>query len=301
MKNTSLTDDHFARPAECDIILGSDCIFTILRNVRIVGSEGQLITQRTIFGWVVAGQIQSNYNPSSITQSHAICMESENNNDSILQNFWQNEELAVKKHFSSEEEEFYENNFKSTYKINDEGRLVVRLPVYKDVNQLGDTKRMAVSRLLAMETKFKFDSKLVKDYKAFMSEYEELKYMSIVKDRNSSKFEYFLPYQAVRKSDSISTRLRVVFDGSCKPPNFHSLNYILGIGQILQTNIFTILIRFRLKKFAFTVDIQQMYLQILVDPEDQDLQRIVWRNSSNFDIKEYQLCTVTYSTSSAPF
>ena len=301
LKNISLADDNFARPAECDIILGSDCFFTILRNARIVGSQGQPIAQSTIFGWVVAGQIQNNYNISSITQSHVICMESENNIDSVLQKFWQTEELSVKKSFLSEEEEFCENHFKSTYKFNDEGRFVVRLPIYKDVNELGDTKRMAVSRLLAMETKFKFDHKLERDYKAFMLEYEELKHMSIVKDRNSSKFEYFLPHHAVRKSDSISTKLRVVFDGSCKSPNSHSLNYILGIGQILQPDIFTILIRFRLKEFAFTADIQQMYRQILVDPEDQDLQRIVWRNSSNSDIKEYKLCTVTYGTSSAPF
>ena len=51
-------------------------------------------------------------------------------------------------------------------------------------SQLGDTKGMAVSQLLAMETKFKFDTKLEKDYKAFMLEYEGLKHASLVKDRN---------------------------------------------------------------------------------------------------------------------
>ncbi|GBM03084.1 hypothetical protein AVEN_14583-1 [Araneus ventricosus] len=43
-----------------------------------------------------------------------------------------------------------------------------------------------------------------------------------------------------------------------------------------------------------------MYRQVLVDPEDQNLQKIVWRNSSDSAIKEYKLSTVTYGTSSTP-
>ena len=45
MKTISLARDHFARPAECNIILGSDCFFTILRKSRIIGSERQPIAQ----------------------------------------------------------------------------------------------------------------------------------------------------------------------------------------------------------------------------------------------------------------
>jgi hypothetical protein len=36
-------------------------------------------------------------------------------------------------------------------------------------------------------------------------------------------------------------------------------------------------------------------------PEDRDLQRILWRTSPDQPIQEYQLNTVTYGTSSAPF
>jgi len=44
-----------------------------------------------------------------------------------------------------------------------------------------------------------------------------------------------------------------------------------------------------------------MYCQINVHPQDQDLQRILWRYSSEEPIQEYQLTTVTYGTSSAPY
>jgi hypothetical protein len=44
-----------------------------------------------------------------------------------------------------------------------------------------------------------------------------------------------------------------------------------------------------------------MYRQIVVHPQDRDLQRILWRYSPEEPIQKYRLTTVTYGTSSAPF
>ncbi|XP_043478500.1 uncharacterized protein LOC122508897 [Leptopilina heterotoma] len=44
-----------------------------------------------------------------------------------------------------------------------------------------------------------------------------------------------------------------------------------------------------------------MFRQILVHPEDRDLQRILWRSTPEKPIEEYRLCTVTYGTACAPY
>ncbi|GFW17952.1 integrase catalytic domain-containing protein [Trichonephila clavipes] len=44
-----------------------------------------------------------------------------------------------------------------------------------------------------------------------------------------------------------------------------------------------------------------MYRQILVDPNQRDLQRIMWKTSADAPVKTYKLSTVTYGTVSAPF
>ncbi|GFS84733.1 DUF1758 domain-containing protein [Nephila pilipes] len=119
LKGVPLSDKDFSRPSECDIISGSDCFFTILRNWKIIGAEGQPIAQSTMFGCVVAGQIQKDSNSSTYTQLHLIRVKNDSNIDSILQQFWQMEELPSLKSLLSEEEEFCETYFKSTYKIND--------------------------------------------------------------------------------------------------------------------------------------------------------------------------------------
>ena len=44
-----------------------------------------------------------------------------------------------------------------------------------------------------------------------------------------------------------------------------------------------------------------MYRQILVNPKDSNLQRIVWRDASHRELQHYALRTVTYGTASAFF
>ncbi|GFY39607.1 DUF1758 domain-containing protein [Trichonephila inaurata madagascariensis] len=45
LKSIPLADEDFSRPSECDVILGSDCFFSILRNGRITGPKGSLKAQ----------------------------------------------------------------------------------------------------------------------------------------------------------------------------------------------------------------------------------------------------------------
>ncbi|GFV35050.1 DUF1758 domain-containing protein [Trichonephila clavipes] len=145
LKSIPLSDEEFMSPKECDIILGSDCFFDILRSGKIVGSKNEPIAQRTMFGWVVAGKLNVKNKEPHELYSHFLSTENELNTDSLLQRFWEMEELSVKKQFLSDEEQFCENHFKSNFKYNDEGRFVVKLPIYRDTSRLGNTKGIAIS------------------------------------------------------------------------------------------------------------------------------------------------------------
>jgi len=73
------------------------------------------------------------------------------------------------------------------------------------------------------------------------------------------------------------------------------------VGPTLQDDLFSVLTRFRTFKIALTADITKMYRQVLIEPTQTSLQRIFWRNSIDESIKIYELVTVTYGTSAAPF
>lgn len=111
---------------------------------------------------------------------------------------------------------------------------------------------------------------------------------------------FYLPHHAVFK-ESTTTKLRVVFNASCKTANGRSLNDEMLVGPKLQDDLVNIMVRFRLHKTAFAADVAKMYRQILVREEDRDYQRVLWRDNPSEPIKKFQLTTVTYGTSAAPF
>lgn len=52
---------------------------------------------------------------------------------------------------------------------------------------------------------------------------------------------------------------------------------------------------------AFSADLEKMYRQIRINHQDLDFQRILWRNSPNDKIQDYQLQTITYGTACAQY
>ena len=102
------------------------------------------------------------------------------------------------------------------------------------------------------------------------------------------------------KESSRTTKLRVVFDGSAPTTTGVSLNDVLHTVPKLQDDIFLILLRFRFYQYVITGDVEKMYRQFLVRPEDRKFQQILWRNSDG-EVDTYQLNTVTFGLSAAPY
>ncbi|XP_055527009.1 uncharacterized protein LOC129719641 [Wyeomyia smithii] len=111
---------------------------------------------------------------------------------------------------------------------------------------------------------------------------------------------YYLPHHAVIKPESTTTKLRVVFDGSCHTSTGVSLSDALMVGPVVQDDLFSIISRIRFHRFDLVADVAKMYRMVRVQPPDQHLQRILWRDSADQPLKSYQLTTVTYGTASAP-
>jgi len=118
-----------------------------------------------------------------------------------------------------------------------------------------------------------------------MKECEELGHMEPVKSQEGKQTCYFIPHHPVFKETSTTTKTRVVFDGSAMTFNGMSLNDILQEGPTVQQDLYSIVLRFKPHQVCFTADIAKMYRQINVRPQDRDLQRILWRYSSEEPIQ----------------
>lgn len=84
---------------------------------------------------------------------------------------------------------------------------------------------------------------------------------------------YYMSHQQVIRESSNTTQLRVVFDASFHNGTPKSLNECLQSAPNLNTDIVTLLLRFRRHTIALVVDVEKAFLQISIKEEDRDVLR----------------------------
>lgn len=88
-----------------------------------------------------------------------------------------------------------------------------------------------------------------------MSKYENVGHMSVVSNSdNVSDNSFYLPHYGIIKEDRLTTKLRTVFDGSMRTSTGIFLNDIQFVGPVIQSDLFSILIRFRKYAYVFLSD-----------------------------------------------
>ena len=294
-----LADPAFHRPSAIDILIGSEYFYHLMREGKIRVKGQSAIFQETDFGWIFAGRYVSPQSPKSAleTPSEISCNLIKFHDLPLL---WELGEGASTKP-RSDEEKAAESHYVETTTRDESGRYIVRLPFNSKKETLGDSRNTAFQRFYALEKRFAKNSDLKAQYSDCIDGYFKEGHISLFDNQDISKPGYYLPHQAVIKADSLTTKVRVVFDGSTKTSTGVSLNDTFLVGPTIQEDLFSIVTRFRSFPYAMTADIEQMYRQVQVSAEDSFYQKILWRKNPNEPIKTYALKTVTFGTSCAPF
>ncbi|XP_073995272.1 uncharacterized protein [Rhodnius prolixus] len=292
----NLADPDFWNPGPIDFLLGADLFLQILDcssppcEFNFNQKEPKLLS--TIFGQIIMGKCTE----LSCSQSTSSFFITSSDVYSLMERFWEIETIKTEQPTLSPDDQFCEDHFKATHSRMPDGRYVVSLPFLTVPNYLGPTNLCALHRLRNVEFKLARDSALSHQYHSFLQEYLDLGHM-VTTNRPA---KCVIPHHGVSKIVNGESKLRVVFDGSCRT-TFGSLNDYLGAGPKLQTDISDIILNFRKHRFVITADIVKMYRQILISVDDRVYQHILWRFSSDHPIEEFELTTVTYGLKSSPF
>lgn len=110
-----------------------------------------------------------------------------------------------------------------------------------------------------------------------------------------------MPHHGVVKESSLLTKLRVVFDASCRSSSGYSFNDLQMSSPTIQSDLFSILLRHRKHNYVIAADVEKMYRMCRINPDQTSLQRILWRDHRNEAVEVYELLTVTYGTRAAAF
>lgn len=177
------------------------------------------------------------------------------------------------------------------------------LPLKKGDLKLPNNKQMAFQRLNHLRRRLQRDKQFQDHYCSFMENaikngYAERVHESDL-DRDDGKV-WYIPHHGVyhpKKPDKI----RVVFDCSATYMG-DSLNNHLLQGPDLTNTLVGVLCRFRKEYVAVMCDIEQMFFQFQVDPDQRDLLRFLWWENRNFGVEpvEYKMCVHLFGAVSSP-
>lgn len=216
--NVKLDDPQFHVPARVDILIGADKFWNLLCVGQFKVGKVQLTMQKTKLGWIAAGPLAG----SCMTSIQCHLNKSEDIHEQVAK-FWEFEEYSNQRILSQEESEC-EMHFAQTCNRDTNGRFVVSISFKEDPSVLGDSYKGALRRLGSLEAKLQRNPALKEQYVTFLEEYKNLQHMSKVTNISEAEIAYYMPHHCVIRSESLTTKVRVVFDASAITNNGVSLN-----------------------------------------------------------------------------
>ncbi|XP_073961981.1 uncharacterized protein [Choristoneura fumiferana] len=302
LKDLQLADPTYYQPGPIDILLGVEVYNEFIQPGLIKGIPGSPTALQTYLGWILSGKItvgeEVNKNQPFISMHLNVEL------NEMLQKFWELETIEEESDKLTAEEKRVEEIYEKTTTRDENGRYIVNLTFRNDPPVLpANSKEIALNRWKTTEKRLTKEPKLMEEYNRVLEEYLTLNHMEKIetKEEKDNLNNVYLSHHAVIKEERETSKVRVVFDASCKGSNGVSLNDELMIGPPVLEELRTVILRWRKHRIAFVADVEKMYRQIKIKKDHTDYQRILWRAKIEGPIEEYRLLTVTFGTSCAPY
>jgi len=200
----------------------------------------------------------------------------------------------------SRDEKYALNKLKRTYK-NVDGRLESGCIWRRGEPALPNNFAYALSRLLSLErSKAMLNPTIRDEYNRMIAQMLEKGYMGEVPEQEMrAKVAFYLPMFPVINWDKETTPVRLVADGKAKFNN-KSLNDAVLPGPKLINDLVDVLVRFRRRPVAFMGDISEMFMQIVLAPEDRKYHRVLHRDKPDEPIRELEFLRHSFGNAGSP-
>ena len=213
-------DFEIGRSIKVDILIGLDYYWELVSPEWV--QIDSLVAQKTRCGWMLSGS----YAGKSVSKGfQMLCLN--NISENVLRSLWELDDIGIVDDDASPAANKVMAKFEESTTFQ-KGRYEVNLP-WKE-NQKGrlmDNKGIAEKRLHSLSRRLAGNPKLKEAYNENLSEMEKagmIKEVSKCEKREGPIF--YLPHRPVVREDSITTKVRPVFDASAKGYNGVSLNDI---------------------------------------------------------------------------
>ena len=270
------------REKEVRLIIGTNVpdAFWVLEERR--GNRGEPYAIRTPLGWTLMGPMERSdredchLNVNFVRSSEAL-RQDDNCLVRQLERLWDVENAGVipeSKLSMSVEDKRALAIMEQSVKLED-GHYQIALPWRQNPPFLPYNRFMAERRLQALKNRLLQDGELLENYKATVAQYLAMGHarrVPLEEINVQDKPLWYLPHHPVLNKPG---KTRVVFDCAAKHKGT-PLNDQLLTGPDSTNSIVGVLMRFREEQVALSADIECMFHQIRVAPENRDAFRFLW-------------------------
>lgn len=168
----------------------------------------------------------------------------------------------------------------------EKGHYEIGLPFRDDQVQFPDNRVLVEQRLMGLKKRFVKNETLHSDYTTFMETIIEKGYAEKVPESEIERKDgkvWYIPHHSVYHPKKPS-KIRVVFDCAASYMGT-SLNKVLLQGPDLTNSLIEVLLEFRQETVAIKSDIESMFYQVLVKPDDTDCLRFLWWPTGDIHLK----------------
>ena len=303
-----------------DILLGCDVMWKIMTGEIIKGNcEESPVAIGTHFGWVLSGPIENIQGGLQTSVNLVMTSALRTDTKPIIVDYYDSVSQAdgiiekrVDDLFNLEaigisEIDSVHETFTKDIKFVD-GHYSVRLPWREHHDILPDNYELSANRLSSTLKRLRKDQPLFLEYDRVIQEQAQMGIIEEVKPTLIKQMKdrvHYLSHHAVVRKEALTTKVRVVMDGSAKvKANAPSLNECLHTGPSLTPNILDILLRFRWFKVALVSDIEKAFHMITVDEQDRDALRFLWIDdvyATDPKLVCYRFSKVVFGLNCSPF
>ena len=307
LKNVYFSDvSRYEDTLEIDCLVGSDFFWAFHDGEVIRGGPDEPVAVKTTIGWVLSGPVKgeilhssSDCNVNCLTDSTSLFVNSEKHEiDSQLNKLWDLESIGIRV-----EDEVHTHVIDNVFFTGK--RYSVGLPWKVAHKPLATNYSNSLARLKSQVRKLKETPEIFEKYNEVISQQVRDGIVEQVTELDPATKIHFLPHRAVIREDAETTKLRVVYDASCKDRKTGvSLNDCLHVGPSLTPMILDVLLRFRANQVALVGDIEKAFLNIEIHPEDRDCLRFLWLkdiHSPDPEVITLRFQRVVFGCNSSPF
>ena len=289
---------------EINVLIGSDNFWKFQQNEVKRGGPDDPVAVKTVLGWVLSGPLQGkSLNSTSIVNVNYVpsfsLMSSEKQRvDEEINKLWDLDSIGIRT-----DNEVHENVLDNIVFTGE--RYSVGLPWKVGHRSLPTNYDISLMRLKGLGKKLRNEPTILDKYNDIIQEQVASGVIEQVSQLEPAEKIHYLPHMAVVREESETTKVRIVYNASCKDrKSGTSLNDCLHVGPALTPLIFDILMRFRENRIALIGDIEKAFLNIEVCPADRNCLRFLWFKDCKKEDSEiivYRFNRVVFGVNSSPF